>query len=213
MLDAAPVLTLQQLLLQLCMLLRMQLLEAQVLQLCLDGPHSQPVCQGREDLHRFLGHVLPLGLRQGTNCAHVMKPVCELDQDTAGVCHAHESVCQFDAVQGLVGLLIPVELADVADSGDLADHVDQSWAEEASKVLLCHRGVVKYVVHQACCYHIGCETQLCQDLGRFDAVGEDCFAVLALLACMGIAGDGKGTLNHGILEDFVLCLHMTEGTV
>ncbi len=143
---AASVLAFFQSLLKLAVLHWVQLLKAQIFKLSFETPDTKPIGEGREDVHAFLSHSLPLLLWQRCYGAHVVQAVCQLDQNAARICHAHQSVCQLGPVQWPVSLLISVQLADGAHPGDFADHVHQRMGKVASKLRLCHKGVVKDVV-------------------------------------------------------------------
>lgn len=71
-------------------LLRIEVLEAQVLQLLLPAWDPKPICQGSKYLQCLLGKPLLLGPGESTKCHHVMEPISQLDQDSSCICHCEE---------------------------------------------------------------------------------------------------------------------------
>mmetsp|Transcript_46394 Transcript_46394/g.98941 ORF Transcript_46394/g.98941 Transcript_46394/m.98941 type:complete len:238 (+) Transcript_46394:766-1479(+) len=76
---------------QLIMLLREQVLEREVRELRLVLPHAQAVREGRKDLQRLTRDGDALLDRHVLQCAHVVQPIGELDDDDAPIlCHRNE---------------------------------------------------------------------------------------------------------------------------
>ena len=86
------------------LILRLELLEGEVLELPLDLPDPEPVGQRRVDLQRLAGDAALLLGRQGLERAHVVEPVGELDEDDPDVlCHRQEHLPDVLGLLLLVG--------------------------------------------------------------------------------------------------------------
>src|SRR5215207_7177331 len=79
-----------QLLGQLPVLLRVQVLEGEVFQLGAQAPHAEAVRDGREDVERLLRDAAALLRLEVLERAHVVEPVGQLDEDDAHVVHHRE---------------------------------------------------------------------------------------------------------------------------
>ena len=70
---------------QFLVLLGLEVFEREILELPLDLPDPEAVREGRVDLHRLLRDAPLLVRRERRECAHVVEPVAELDDDDAQV--------------------------------------------------------------------------------------------------------------------------------
>ena len=96
--------------------IRVEHLEGEVLELPLDLPDAQALCERRVDLGRLAGDALLLGGRQRPERAHVVEPVGQLDEDDADVLgHGQEHLAD---VLGL--LLLVAQGAELTQLGDAA---------------------------------------------------------------------------------------------
>ena len=73
--------------------------ECQILEFPSDPGNTQPVRHRRIDVQTFLGHALLCFRRQSLQRAHIVQPVCELDQDDTQVVNHGEK--HFSKVFGL----------------------------------------------------------------------------------------------------------------
>ena len=158
--------------------------EGQVLELPLHALDAQPMGQRRVDVERLLGRaaLLPLGHdRQGP---HVVQPVGQLDdQHPPVVGHGHEHLADGGGLLGLLGVeLEAVELGDALhDQGHVGTEipVDDLGGDP---------GVLDGVVQQGGGHRLGVETQVGDDPGDGDRVGDVGLARAAQLAGVGHGG-------------------------
>ena len=139
--------------------------ERQVLELPLDLVDAEPMRQRRVHLDRLLGLLHLLLLAEILDRAHVVEPVCELDQDHADVLRHRDD--HLAVVLGL-GLLATLE----ADPGQLRDALDELrdvGAELREHLVELGLGVLDDVVEQGRRDRLLVEVQLGADLG--DAPG------------------------------------------
>ena len=153
---------------QVVVALRVQVAEAQVLQLPLDGVDAQAVGQGRVDLDGLLGGAHALCLVAELEGAHVVQPVGELDDDDADVLgHGEEHLAQ--------GLGLLLVLGAELDAVQLCHAVDQARNVRAGvllDVVVGGLGVLDAVVQERgddgglVHLHVG------QDLGHLERVDD-----------------------------------------
>ena len=108
---------------ELPVLLRLEVLEREVLELPLDLPHAEPMRERRVDLHRLARDALLLLRRQVLEGAHVVQPIGELDDHDPHVLgHGHEHLSD---VLGLLLLHRPgaAELRELRDAVDELRHL------------------------------------------------------------------------------------------
>src|SRR5690606_20884143 len=110
--------------------------EREVLQLPLDGVHAQAVGQRRVDFQGLPCFLLPLGLRQVAQGAHVVQAVAEFDDQDADVAgHRYDHLADGLGLGGLAVLHL-VELGDPVDKfGDLIPEVAAQLVEGVLGVL------------------------------------------------------------------------------
>ena len=115
---------------QVAVVVRLEHLEAQVLELPLDLPDAQPLRERGVDLGRLAGDALLLLPRQGCDRAHVVQPVDQLDEHDADVLrHRQEHLAD---VLGLLLLVRPT-----AERRELGDSVDERRRHAARSVPRC----------------------------------------------------------------------------
>ncbi len=112
---------------QLAELLRLGVLERQILELPLPLPDPQPMRQRRVDLHRLACDANLLVGRQGAERAHVVEPVGELDDD-----HPHVLGHGQEHLSDVLRLLL-LHGAGRSELAELGDPVDQPCATSRPK--------------------------------------------------------------------------------
>ena len=164
---------------------RVEIFQAEVLQLPLHLLHAQPVGDGRVDLHGLEGFLLLLLRRLVLHGAHVVEPVGDLDEDDADVlAHGHQHLPQV--------LHLLLLLGGVMDTGQLADALHQvrhRGGEQLADLLMGGVGVLDGVVEQG--RHNGLRVQvqlLRHDLRHRQRVGHEGRPVLPVLP--GVVGAG-----------------------
>ena len=141
--------------------LRLEDLEAEVLELPLELPDAQALGERRVDLRGLAGDALLLLDGQGAQGAHVVEPVGELDEDDADVLrHGQEHLAD---VLGLLLLVGPG--AELGQLGDAVDEVGHLRPEALLDVRDGVLGVLGDVVEQRRLDRERVEPQLGQDLG------------------------------------------------
>ena len=126
-------------------LVRLEVLEGEVLELPLDLPHAEPMRERRVDLHRLARDAGLLVRRQVGERPHVVEPVGELDDHDADVLGHRE-----EHLSNALGLLL-LDAAGAPELGELRDPVHE-LADLAAEALLEVRdgdvGVLRHVVQE-----------------------------------------------------------------
>ena len=164
--------------------------EGEVLELPLQGVHSQPVGQWGIDLEGLPGRALGRGRLDVGDRAHVVQPVGELDDQDADVAgHRDDHLAHGLGLRGLaVGH--PVELGHAVDEvGDLVTEVRTQRHQRVRRVL---DGVVQQGRTQRRRGH----AQLGQDRGHGQRMGDVGVAALTHLPAVVLLGDVVGLLQH-----------------
>ena len=148
---------------ELAVLVRLEVLEGEVLELPLDLPHAEPMRQRGVDLHRLARDALLLLGRQVLERAHVVEPVGELDDDDPHVLgHGHEHL------PDVLGLLL-LHRPGAAELGELRDPVDQARHLAAEPLLEVGErivGVLGHVVQQRRRQRLGVHLQRGEVVGH-----------------------------------------------
>mmetsp|Transcript_10472 Transcript_10472/g.36132 ORF Transcript_10472/g.36132 Transcript_10472/m.36132 type:complete len:753 (+) Transcript_10472:1841-4099(+) len=198
--------------LQLQELSMVQVPEAQVLQLGLDGPHPEPVRQRHEDVHGLLRDPLLLLGRERVQGPHVVQPIRELDQHHPHVRHAEEHVLEPVRVvlargprggDGLGAHGVPVDLRHVRHAAHADHHVHDLLRNVLAQLLLGHHRVVQDVMQEACRHGLLVQSELGQDLRRLHHVAQVRLAVPAELAGVRAPAELKRELHEGGAKDLV----------
>jgi len=165
---------------------RVQILQAEILQLPLHLLHTQPVGDGRIDLHGLEGFLLLLLRRLVLHGAHVVEPVGYLDEDHPDVLgHGHEHLAQVLHLLLLFGgVVYPRQLADALHQ------IGHGRGKQMADLLMGGGGVLDGIVEQG--GHNGLRVQmqlLRHDLRHRQRVGHEGRTVLAVLP--GVVGGGE----------------------
>ena len=121
---------------------RVQGAEAEILELGLDRMHAEPVRDWRVDVERLARNRAALRERHGSQRAHVVRSVGELDHDDAYVAHHREQ--HLAEALGL-RLLAALEL-DLIELADPVDELGYFLAEPPVDLLLERGRVLDHVV-------------------------------------------------------------------
>ena len=167
---------------------RVQVLEGGVLQLPLDALHPQPVGDGGINFHCLQGFLLLLAGGLIGHCAHVVEPVADLDEnhpDVLGHCHEH-----FAQVLHLLflfgGILHPGQL------GDALHQIGHREPEELGNFLVGGAGILNAVVEQGGDDGVGVQLQFGHNLRHRQRVGDIGGAVLPQLPRVGVVRVSEG---------------------
>ena len=164
--------------------LRLQILEGLVLQLPLDLLHTEPVGQGRIDLHGLQRLADLLGRRLVLQRPGVVEPVGDLDENDADVlAHGHEHFPQI-----LHLLLLGGGILHPGQFGDALHQFGHRAAEPLGDVVKGGVGVLDAVVKQRAHHRVGVQADFRDDLGHGQGVDDVGRAVLALLAGVLLLG-------------------------
>src|SRR5690606_23173925 len=92
-------------------------LEAEILKFAKQCVQPQAVRDGSVDFERFAGNATALFDGYGAECAHVVKAVCQLDQNDADVArHGQKHLAKtFGLLFGLGGIFQALQLGDTVD--------------------------------------------------------------------------------------------------
>ncbi len=112
-------------------------METQVLQLHAHGAHAQAMRDGCVDLECLAGDAPALGRGHGTEGAHVVQPVRELDHDDADVFH-HRQHHLAEVLRLGFGAALELDLGELGD----AIHQLRHFGAEAGVDLLLQGGRV-----------------------------------------------------------------------
>ena len=163
---------------------RVQVLQGQILQLPLDLRQAQTVGDGGVDLHGFKGLLLLLGRGLVLHGAHVVEPVGDLDEDHADIpTHGEEhlpEVLHLLLFHG--GVLHPRQL------GDPVHDVRHRHAEALGDVLVSTVGVLHAVVKEGGDDGLAVQAHLRHNLGHIDGMGNKGRPVTAHLLAVVLPG-------------------------
>ena len=147
-------------------LIRVEVLEAEVLELPADAGEAEPVGQRGVHVDGFAGNpflLLGLDVVEG---AHVVQPVGELDEDHPQVLdHRQQHLAVGFGLAGFAALVL-----EALDLGHAVGQGGDLGAELGGDLLQGHRGVLEHVVQQSGGYRGRVETELREDAGDLDAV-------------------------------------------
>ena len=195
---------------------RVQIFQAQILQLPLHLLHAQTVGDGGIDLHGLQG-LLPLLFRSLVlHGAHIVQPVGHLDEDDTDVlAHGQEHFAQI--------LHLLLRLGGGLHSRQLADplhNVSNGGGKGLGNVLMGGIGILDGIVEQGGGNGLRVQMQLLRhDLSHRQRMGDEGRAVLAILTPVVLLGKFKGRtdqlkigagviLADSVLQTLVLLLHV-----
>ena len=174
----------------LLVLLRMQDRERQILELPLDGGHTQPMRQRGNDFECFAGFAGLLLRRQEAHGPHVVQPVGHLDHQHAWVArHRDDHLADRLAFGGGTE-------GDLVQLGDPVDEVADLGAELLGQRLQRVAGVLDGVVQQCRHERRGVHAELGQDVGHRQRMGDVGITGLAHLVGVALLGDVVGLLQQ-----------------
>ncbi len=169
---------------QLAIGLRLERLERQVLELPLDVPDAQALRQWGVDLERLAGDPALLLVGQRVEGAHVVEPVCQLDQDDPDVVRHRQ-----EHLPDVLGLLLLVAVcAELRELGDAVHELGDLGAELLLDVGEGEVGVLGNVVQDCGGDRDRVDTDVGEDLGGSERVGHVRLAGDPGLAAMGLLG-------------------------
>ena len=154
--------------------------EPQVLELELDRIQAEALGDRRVDLQGFAGAAAALDRRHHPEGAHVVHAVRELDHDDADIAHHRQQ--HFAEAFGL-RLLAILEL-NLVQLADAVDQLGHDLAEDRRYLGLGGRRVFDDVVQNGRDQRVGIQTQIGENVGHRDRVGDVRFARDALLAAV-----------------------------
>ncbi len=167
-------------------------LEGEVLELPLHLPDTEPLRKRRVDLHRLAGDPLLLVRRQPVQRPHVVEPVAELDEDDPDVL-GHRQQHLPDVLGLLLLVAVGAELRELRDAVDeLGDLGPEPFLDVGQAVL----GVLGDVVEERRLDGGEIETELREDAGRRDRVGDVRLPGRSLLAFVGEHGEIERALDR-----------------
>ena len=171
-----------------------QIFQGEVLQLPFHPLHSQPVGDGRIDLHGFQRFLLLLGRGLVFHGTHIVEPVGNLDEDDPDVlAHGDEHLPEV--------LHLLILFGGVLDPGQLADALHQirhRGRGELGHILVGGGGVLNDIVEQGGLNGLRVQMQfLRHDLGHSQRMGDIRLAAFAALVAVLLFGKFIGGTDVG----------------
>ena len=178
----------------------MQRLEGEILELPLQLVDAEPVRERRVDLERLARLLHLLLAPEVLERAHVVEPVCELDQDDPYVMgHRH------DHLPVVLGLrMLPALELDPRQLRDALDERRDLVAELGAHLVDADLGVLDDVVEERGRDRLVVEPQLRADLGRAERVVDEGLARAALLARMRARREIEGPRDQVAVDVVVV---------
>ncbi|MPM64037.1 hypothetical protein SDC9_110923 [bioreactor metagenome] len=189
---------------------RVQILKGKVLQLPLNTLHAQPVSDGRIDFHGLQGLFLLLALNLVVHGAHVVQPVADFNENHADVLgHGHEHLAQIlHLLFFLAGVLNPGKL------GDSLHQIRHHAPEELGDFLVRRAGVLDAVVEQGGDDGVRIQSQIGHNFGHGQGMGDVGGAILAQLLLVGFIGVFKrGKQALGIQRRIIAFYLFLQGLI
>ncbi len=181
-----------QLLGQLAVLLRVEVLEGEVFELAAEAAHAEAVRDGREDVEGLLRDAAALLRLEVVERAHVVEAVGELDEHDAHVVDHRQK-----HLADVLGLLLLARL--VADLGDLREAVDEVrdlLAERGADDVELDERVLDHVMQEPGGDRDLVEPHVGEDVGDFERVYEVGLARGARLPLVVQRGEKVGPPQH-----------------
>jgi len=165
--------------------------EAEILELQPDGIHAEPVGDRDEDVEGFACDAPALAGRHHRQCAHVVEPVGELDENHADVAdHRHHHLAEVFRLR-----LIRVVELHLGQFADPVDHLGDLFAEIGRELLLGGAGVLDDIVQQGGRDAARIHVHLGEDVSDRDRVADVRFAAATELPGMRLRTKQIGTMN------------------
>ena len=175
--------------------LGMQHLEGQILELLADRLHAHAPGQRGIDLHGLPRDPLALVRAQMRDCAHVVQPVSQLDQDHADILgHGQQQLAEILGLGG--GLRAQLQLRQL---GDPVDQIGDLGTEKPRDLLIGGRRVLDGVVQQRGDDRGIIDPQFGQDRGDFQRMPEIRVTIGALLVAMRLRAEHIGAVQQQLI--------------
>ena len=188
---------------------RVEPAERQLLQLFAQRLHAHATCERRVNLERFLRVALSaLGLHV-LESAHVVEAICELYEKHADIARNGEQ--KLPEVLGLLGLFR--DEIEALDLGEAVDERADLRAEQLIDLGAGGVGVFDDVVEECGCDGRVVETEIGQDGGDFEGVGEIGISRGALLIAVRSHCVDVGPVQQGFVRRRVVLLNALDELV
>ena len=193
--------------LQIIIDLRLQIFQRQVIQLILDLGNTEPLGNGRIDIHRLPGLLLLLLRLHVLKSPHIVKAVGKLYQNHADIlCHSQKHLAQVLCLN--LDLIRRIgELAQLCDAihqkGDLI-------AKFCRNLLLCHHGILYRIVQKARDNGLLIKLQIRQDNGDTERMNDIRLPRLAKLPLMSRRRNLISLLNHADIGRRMILQHAVD---
>ena len=171
--------------------LRVEGVEAKILELEFHGVEAKPFGERRVDVERFASDGAAARQRHALDGAHVVQPIGEFDEDDAQIAHHRE---QHFAERLRLRLLAALEL-DLVELGYRIDDLGHAVTEARGDLVFGDGRVFDDVVQDRRDDGVGVDAQTRQNFGCGDRVGNVGFAGIALLAAVGLGAEFCGEAN------------------
>ena len=180
----------------------LQIEEGQVLELPLNGTHTQTVGQGRIHVHGLARLKQATVLAQGRQRTHVVQAVGKFDDDDADVLgHGEEHLAQRERL-----LLVHAIDFDVGELGHAVDKLGHRLTEQARDISKRGLGILDGIMQQRGAHHIAVHLEVGQNDGHLDGMVDVHLARAALLVAVLLGGKAVGLLHLGE----VVLIHIFE---
>jgi MoxR-like ATPase len=157
-----------QLLGQLAVLFRVEVLEGEVFQLAAQAAHAEAVRDGREDVEGLLRDAATLFGLEVLERAHVVEAVGEFHQHDAHVVHHRQK-----HLADVLGLLLLARLvADLRQLREAVHEMRDLFAEGVADHVQLDERVLDHVVQKARCDRDLVESHVGENVGDFERVDE-----------------------------------------
>ena len=180
------ILTQGNLLCQIIINLRLQILQRKIIQLHLNFRNTKPVCNGRINVHRFTGLFLLLLRLHILKSTHIVKAVRQLNQNHADILgHGQEHLPQILSLN-LHLIHGPGQLGQLCNSVYQKSYL---CAELLLHLVQSHNGILYHIMKNSGNDGFFIQLQIRQNNGNTKRVNNIRFTRLPLLVLMGLSGD------------------------
>ena len=173
---------------------RLRILQSQVIQLCLDLGNTEPLRNGRIDVHGLPGLFFLLLRAHKLECSHVVEPVCQLDDNDPDILrHGQEHLTQiFRLHLQLIG--------GVGQLSQLSDAIHEKGhflAELLPDLLVCHGRILHHIMEHTRHNGLFVHLQICQDNSHPERMYDIGLTGFSALPVMSFFCQRKRLLYHG----------------